>query len=184
MHGCTTQGAREGKGRSLEAGSKQASKCSGMLHTALDLLFSCRMWSGERGSGLVQGQCLGRSRWLRVKGRAMRGLEALCYDTDCSIGTDYDTASVRKRPRTYLGITICLPFIFDSTRKVPDSCTVQENSVADGSASEALQTSCTVQGLCTVHGDVLPSLYCTWRRSPFSVRYIAMPHSHTCIKGS
>src|SRR6267142_4098201 len=108
----------------------------------------------------------------------------ICYDTDCSIGTDYDTASVRKRPRTYLGITICLPFIFDSTQKVPDSCTVQENSVADGSASEALQTSCTVQGLCTVHGDVLPSLYCTWRRSPFSVRYIAMPHSHTCIKGS
>src|SRR6266850_2449502 len=77
MHGCTTQGAREWKGRSLEAGSKQASKCSGMLHTALDLLFSCQMWSGERGSGLVQGQCLGRSRWLRVEGRATQGLEVL-----------------------------------------------------------------------------------------------------------
>jgi len=35
-----------------------------------------------------------------------------CYDMDCLIGTDYDTASVRKCPRTYLGITICLPFIF------------------------------------------------------------------------
>src|SRR6267142_3892699 len=91
---------------------------------------------------------------------------------DCSIGTDYGTASVRKCPRTYLGITICLPFIFDSTRKVPDSCTVQENSVADGSASEALQTSCTVQELCTVHGDVLPSMYCTWRHSPFYVLYM------------
>ena len=109
---------------------------------------------------------------------------ASCYDTDCLVGTDYDTASVWKRPRTYLGITICLPFIFDSTRKVPDSCTVQENSVADGSASEALQTSCTVQGLCTVHGDVLPSLYCTWRRSHFYVLYTMTPHSHTCIKGS
>jgi len=87
-----------------------------------------------------------------------------CYDTDCLVGTDYDTASVRKRLRTYLGITICLPFIFDSIRKVPDSCTVQENSVADGNTSEAFQTSCTVQGLCTVHGDVLTSMYCTQRR--------------------
>src|SRR6266850_981484 len=86
------------------------------------------------------------------------------FDTNCTIGTDYDTASVRKRPRTYLGITIYLPFIFDSVREVPDSCTVQENSVADRSASEALQTSCMVQGLCTVHGDVLPSMYCTWQR--------------------
>src|SRR6267142_6159718 len=77
MHGRTTQGARKGKGRSLEAGSKQASKCSGTLHTALDLLFSCRTWLGERGSGLVQGQCLGRSRWLRVEGQATRGLEAV-----------------------------------------------------------------------------------------------------------
>src|SRR6266850_7848545 len=77
MHGCTTQGVRKGKGRSLEAGSKQASKCLGTPHTALDLLFSCQTWSGERGSGLVQGQCLGRSRWLRVEGRAMRGLEVL-----------------------------------------------------------------------------------------------------------
>src|SRR6267142_560746 len=77
MHGRTTQGVRKGKGRSLEAGSKQVSKHSGKPHMALDLLFSCRMWSGERGSGLVQGQCLGRSRRLRVKGRATRGLEAL-----------------------------------------------------------------------------------------------------------
>jgi len=53
------------------------SKRSGMPHTALDLLFSCRTWSGERGSRLVQGQCLGRSRRLRVEGQAMRGLEAL-----------------------------------------------------------------------------------------------------------
>src|SRR6267142_1976759 len=77
MHGCTTQGARKGKGRSLEAGSKQASKRSSTLHMALDLLFSCRTWLGERGSGLVQGQCLGRSRRLRVEGRATWGLEAL-----------------------------------------------------------------------------------------------------------
>src|SRR6267142_3956110 len=77
MHGRTTQGARKGKGRSLKAGSKQVSKRSGTLHTALDLLFSCRTWSGERGSRLVQGQCLGRSRRLRVEGQAMRGLEAL-----------------------------------------------------------------------------------------------------------
>src|SRR6266850_2044332 len=91
-------------------------------------------------------------------------LQNNCYDTNCTIRTDYNTASVRKCPRTYLGITICLPFIFGSVRKVPDSCTVQENSVADGSASEALQTSCTVQGLCTVHGDVLSSMYCTWQR--------------------
>src|SRR6267142_52717 len=103
---------------------------------------------------------------------------------DCLVGTDYDTASVRKRPRTYLGITICSPFHFRSIPKVLDSCTVQENSVADGSASEAFQTSCTVQGLCTVHGDALPSVYCTWRRSPFCVLYIVTPHSHTCIKGS
>src|SRR6267142_75876 len=77
MHGRTTQGARKGKGRSLKAGSKQVSKRSGTLHTALDLLFSCRTWSGERGSRLVQGQCLGRSRRLRVKGRATRELEVL-----------------------------------------------------------------------------------------------------------
>src|SRR6267142_7065979 len=77
MHKRTTQGTRKGKGRSLKAGSKQASKRSGTLHTALDLLFSCQTWLGERGSGLVQGQCLGRSRWLRVEGWAMRGLEAL-----------------------------------------------------------------------------------------------------------
>src|SRR6267142_2751731 len=77
MHGRTTQGARKGKGQSLEAGSKQASKRSGTPHMVLDLLFSCRTWSGERGSGLVQGQCLGRSRRLRVEGRATRGLEAL-----------------------------------------------------------------------------------------------------------
>ena len=77
MHGRTTQGVRKGKGRSLEAGSKQASKRLGTPHMVLDLLFSCRMWSGERGSGLVQGQCLGRSRRLRVKSRAIRGLEAL-----------------------------------------------------------------------------------------------------------
>src|SRR6267142_3708896 len=77
MHGRTTQGARKGKGRSLKAGSKQVSKCSGMPHMALDLLFSCRTWLGERGSGLVQGQCLGRSRQLRVEGRATQGLEAL-----------------------------------------------------------------------------------------------------------
>src|SRR6267142_6433979 len=77
MHKRTTQGARKGKGRSLEAGSKQASKRSGTPHTALDLLFSCWTWSGERGSSLVQGQCLGRSRRLRVKGQATRGLEVL-----------------------------------------------------------------------------------------------------------
>src|SRR6266850_1942366 len=77
MHKRTTQGARKGKGRSLEAGSKQASKRLGMPHTALDLLFSCRTWSGERGSGLMQGQCLGRSRRLRVEGWATQGLEVL-----------------------------------------------------------------------------------------------------------
>jgi len=103
---------------------------------------------------------------------------------DCLVGTDYGTASVRKCPRTYLGITICLPFYFYSIPKVLDSCTVQQSSVADGSASEVLQTSCTVQGLCTVHGDVLLSMYCTWRCSPFCVLYMATPHSHTCIKGS
>src|SRR6267142_1478921 len=77
MHRRTTQGARKGKGRSLKAGSKQVSKRSGMLHMALDLLFSCQTWLGERGSRLVQGQCLGRSRRLRVEGRATQGLEAL-----------------------------------------------------------------------------------------------------------
>src|SRR6267142_4387210 len=77
MHGRTTQGTRKGKGQSLKAGSKQASKHSGTPHMALDLLFSCQTWSGERGSGLVQGQCLGRSRQLRVEGQATWGLEAL-----------------------------------------------------------------------------------------------------------
>src|SRR6267142_436991 len=98
--------------------------------------------------------------------------------------TDYDTGSVQNGPGLSRDNPLCLPFIFGSVRKVPDSCTVQENSVADGSASEALQTSCTVQGLCTVHGDVLPSVYCTRSRSPFCVLYMATPHSHTCIKGS
>jgi len=37
--------------------------------------------------------------------------------TDCLLRTDYDTASVRKRPRTYLGITICLPLYFHSIPK-------------------------------------------------------------------
>jgi len=108
----------------------------------------------------------------------------ICYDTDCLVRTDYDTASVRKRPRTYLGITICLPFIFRSIPKGSRLLYSTESSVTDGSASEALQTSCMVQGLCTVHRDVLPSMYCTWRRSPFCVLYMVMPHSHTCIKGS
>ena len=36
---------------------------------------------------------------------------------DCLLWTDYDTASVRKRPRTYLGITICLSFYFCSILK-------------------------------------------------------------------
>src|SRR6267142_1280717 len=99
-----------------------------------------------------------------ISGQQKKEYMPTCYDTDCSIGTDYDTASVRKRPRTYLGITICLPIYFCSIPKVLDSCTVQQSSVADGSASEALQTSCTVQGLYTVHGDVLPTVYCTQRR--------------------
>ena len=73
---------------------------------------------------------------------------------------------------------------FRSLLKVLDSCTVQENSMADGSASEALQTSCMVQGLCTVHGDVLPSVYGTWRCSPFCVLYRRRHIGHTCIKGS
>src|SRR6267142_3202505 len=108
-----------------------------------------------------------RQQWPRPHAQQQWPRPHTCYDMDCLVGTDYDTASVQKRPRTYLGISICLPFIFDSTRKVPDSCIVQENSVADGSASEALQTSCTVQGLCTVHGDVLSSVYCTWQRHIF-----------------
>jgi hypothetical protein len=44
-----------------------------------------------------------------------------------------------------------------------DSCMVQETPMADESASEALQTLCTVQ--CTVHGDVL-----------HSVLYMVTPH--------
>src|SRR6266850_3361004 len=44
----------------------------------------------------------------------------LCHSvtvTDCLLWTDYNTASVRKRPRTYLGITICLLFYFRSILK-------------------------------------------------------------------
>src|SRR6267142_942391 len=83
--------------------------------------------------------------------------------------TDYDTGSVRHGPGLSRDNPLCLPFYFtlfsDCFSEVLDSCTVQEISVADGSASEALQAYeqymemytflCTVQEtftlLCTVH---------------------------------
>src|SRR6266850_630293 len=116
---------------------------------------------------------------------SVRGqMVVVCYNYGLLTTNQLRYCLCTKTPQDLSGDNYMFTIYFRSIPKVLDSWTVQKSSVADGSASEALQTSCMVQGLCTVHGDVLLSMYCTRRCSPFCVLYMVTPHSHTCIKGS
>src|SRR6266850_1370718 len=104
----------------------------------------------------------------------LSSLRTSCYDMDCLVGTGYDTASVRKRPRTYLGITICLPFIF-LIRLERFQTPVQyrriqwlmgallKHSRPHVRYRDYVRYTEMFSLLCTVHGDVLTSMYCTQR---------------------
>jgi len=124
------------------------------------------------------------SKYARISGNENKGKHVAVIEwwwnkhavttMDCLLQTDYDTVSIRKRPRTYLGITICLPFYF---RSIPKGSRLLY-SIRELSG----WWECFWSAPDLMYGT--GTMYCTWRCSPFCVLYMVMPHSHTCIKGS